>query len=390
MPKVFVTDGRSRKSLAVVRSLGEKGIEVTVGEETRVALSFYSKYCARSIVYPSPRKDPLGFVEFLLQGVKKKHYDCLFPINDESLLLVARHRDEFMSYTRVPVARIDTVGKAFDKRETLLVARKSGIPCPETFFIDDLRAVREFSEKLNYPVVIKPRESCGSRGIKYVTSRNDLIHSYQEVHRHFSYPLIQEYIPPGGGTYGVSALFNANSEPRAIFVHRRLREYPVSGGPSTLRESVTRADIMDLGVRLLKALKWYGVAMVEFKVDPRDGQAKLMEVNPRFWGSLRLTIASGVDFPYLLYRLAIEGDIEPVLDYKVGVRCRWLWPGDILHFISSPGKFDLLPQFFDFFRDGTNYDILSLKDPAPAMAMGLGFFECLFSKERRRYVLREA
>ena len=74
--------------------------------------------------------------------------------------------------------------------------------------------------------------------------------------------------------------------------------------------------------------------MVEFKKDPRDGQCKLMEINPRFWGSLELSVLSGVNFPYLLYRMETEGDIEPVIDYKEGIRCRWLLPGDIV----QPGQ----------------------------------------------------
>jgi len=173
-----------------------------------------------------------------------------------------------------------------------------------------------------------------------------------------------------GEALGVSLLFNGNAEPRALFVHKRLREYPLRGGPSTLRESVVRPTVAELGTRLLRALNWYGVAMVEFKVDPRDGVPKLMEVNPKLWGSLSLAIASGVDFPALLYRLAIEGDIEPVFDYRVGVRCRFLL-GDVLHFLANPDRFRLQPSFFRFGDAATHGDIWDWRDPTPAF--GLGF-----------------
>jgi predicted ATP-grasp superfamily ATP-dependent carboligase len=132
-----------------------------------------------------------------------------------------------------------------------------------------------------------------------------------------------------------------------------------------LRESVAAPILVDFGVRLLKAMGWFGVAMVEFKVDPRDGVPKLMEVNPKFWGSIALPIAAGVDFPYLLYRMALDGDVAPVSAYKIGVHCRWLLPGDILNFIFNPDRFRLTPSFFQFHADNLYYDLLDWDDLAP-------------------------
>jgi biotin carboxylase len=130
-----------------------------------------------------------------------------------------------------------------------------------------------------------------------------------------------------------------------------------------------------LGIKLLKALNWYGVAMVEFKMDPRDGKLKFLEINPRFWGSLPLAIASGVDFPYLLYRMAMDGDIEPVLKYKVGVKCRNLikdvrcWESAMRDNFTHLGlkidrvKFTL--DFLKFYEKKLHYDLISLDDWMP-------------------------
>ncbi len=118
-------------------------------------------------------------------------------------------------------------------------------------------------------------------------------------------------LPPGGEALGVAVLMNFASEPKASFTYRRLREYPIAGGPSTLRESIWNPALQERAEHLLASLGWIGVAMVEFKVDPRDGEPKLLEVNPRFWGSLHHAIVCGVDFPFLLYRLAMDGDVDP-------------------------------------------------------------------------------
>jgi hypothetical protein len=74
--------------------------------------------------------------------------------------------------------------------------------------------------------------------------------------------------------------------------------------------------------------------MVEWKVDLRDGRAKLLEVNPRFWGSLSLAVRAGVDFPWLLYRAGCGEEFSEENRYRTGVRARWFLPGDFMHFIE--------------------------------------------------------
>ena len=234
--------------------------------------------------------------------------------------------------------------------------------------------------------MIKPRISSGSFGIIYVKNREDLIPLYQKVHAKYPFPLIQEWIPDGGGVFGLSALFDEVSEVKAAFVHKKLRMYPVQGGPSTLREGVHHPQVTELGLSLLKSLNWRGVAMVEFKVDPRDGIPKLMEVNPRFWGSLQLAIASGVDFPYLILRMAQGENFEPVLHYPVGKRSRWLLFGDILHFLTNPHRFHLQPSFFHFVEPNTTYDIISKKDPLPILGAMATFFTFLYDPEMKRFL----
>jgi predicted ATP-grasp superfamily ATP-dependent carboligase len=148
--------------------------------------------------------------------------------------------------------------------------------------------------------------------------------------------IIQERIPKKGLAQGVSILMNESSSCIAAFAHQRNREYPISGGPSTDRVSILAPQLVELSIHLLKELKWQGIAMVEWKIDPRDGQPKLMEINPRFWGSLELAIRSGVDFPTLYARVASGEMVRPVLNYRVGVQCRWMIPGEILHYFNQP------------------------------------------------------
>ncbi|PIV20504.1 MAG: hypothetical protein COS40_12155 [Deltaproteobacteria bacterium CG03_land_8_20_14_0_80_45_14] len=398
MASVLVTDGHFRKTLAVVRSLGRRGIHVTVGERTFLNTSFFSKYCAKRLVYPSLRRFPNQFVEFLLKEVKKNPYDCLFPMEEETLLLLAKYHSEISQYTYLLSPDLKKIEFVRDKRNLMEFAGTHGIPTPKTFYHPPSSTL--WSNETNstgralpldsipIPAVIKPRISSGSFGIVYVKKKEDLIPSYQSVHERYPFPIIQEWIPDGGGTYGLSALFDEASNIKAAFVHKKLRMYPVQGGPSTLREGVEHSQMMELGLSLLRSLNWVGVGMVEFKVDPRDGIPKLMEVNPRFWGSLQLAIISGVDFPYLILRMARGERLEPILRYKVGKRCRWLLLGDILHFLNNPNRFHLHPSFFHFFDPQTSYDIISKDDPLPILGSAATFFTFLYDPEMKRFLGR--
>jgi len=398
MASVLVTDGHFRKTLAVVRSLGQKGVQVTVGERTFLNTSFFSKYCAKRLVYPSLRRFPNQFVEFLLKEVKKNPYDCLFPMEEETLLLLAKYHSEISQYTYLLSPDLKKIEFVRDKRNLMEFAGTHGIPTPKTFYHPPSSTL--WSNETNstgralpldsipIPAVIKPRISSGSFGIVYVKKKEDLIPSYQSVHERYPFPIIQEWIPDGGGTYGLSALFDEASNIKAAFVHKKLRMYPVQGGPSTLREGVEHSQMMELGLSLLRSLNWVGVGMVEFKVDPRDGIPKLMEVNPRFWGSLQLAIISGVDFPYLILRMARGERLEPILRYKVGKRCRWLLLGDILHFLNNPNRFHLHPSFFHFFDPQTSYDIISKDDPLPILGSAATFFTFLYDPEMKRFLGR--
>ena len=386
MARVLVTDGHWRKTLAVVRSLGCKGVHVTVGERTFLNTSFFSKYCAKRLVYPSPHRFPDQFIEFLLREIKKTHYNCIFPMEEETLLLLAKHQDEISKHTFLLIPDLKKIQFVRDKGNLISFAENHGIPTPKTYHITPSHTF-PFSS-IPIPAVVKPRISSGSFGIAYVKQREDLIPFYQNVHRRYPFPLIQEWIPDGGGTFGFSALFDEASNVKAAFVHKKLRMYPIQGGPSTLREGVEHPQVMEMGLSLLKSLNWVGVAMVEFKIDPRDGIPKLMEINPRFWGSLQLAIASEVDFPHLILKMARGESFEPILNYPSGRRCRWLLFGDILHFLANPNRFRLSPSFFHFFEPNTFYDIISMEDPFPILGSMATFFTFLYDPEMKRFLER--
>jgi predicted ATP-grasp superfamily ATP-dependent carboligase len=362
MPRVIVTDGKLRSALAVVRSLGRHGLDVTCGAETRFATSCYSKYVDETFVYPSPERDPEGFRESLLARLSSGDVDALLPVGHHSTECVSRYRGELLEYTAVPVPARERFERAWDKGRTFEAARRASVPRPRTIVSNSEPEAEEVSDVIGFPAVIKSRSASGSRGIRYVDDEREFTDAYRAVATRDSCPLVQERIPPDGRGLGAGFLVDGDGEVRAQFAYRRLREYPPSGGPSTLRESIDGTDVLESGRRLLEELDWRGVAMVEFKRDPRDGEAKLMEVNPRFWGSLHLPLYAGVDFPWQVYRHAVGRPTDACLEYQIGVRCRYLLPGDILHLLAT-FSVDSVREFFPLLDDDLHYDILSSDDP---------------------------
>jgi predicted ATP-grasp superfamily ATP-dependent carboligase len=117
-------------------------------------------------------------------------------------------------------------------------------------------------------------------------------------------------------------------------------EKPPSGGVSVYAESVAPDEALQRqSEALLDQLGWNGVAMVEYKRDAATGTPYLMEINGRFWGSLQLAIDAGVDFPNLLLAAELGQAVEPVLDYRIGVRWRWWW-GSVDHLLARLRRSD--------------------------------------------------
>ena len=147
---------------------------------------------------------------------------------------------------------------------------------------------------------------------EFTNKKSTYIHDFEK-------PMIQEYIP--GELLDVCVLFN-KGQPRATLAQRRVITYPPSGGVGIVNETIEDPELIEFAIRLLKKMTWHGVAQVEFKRD-NEGIPRLMEVNPKFWGTLELSIAAGLNFPYLLYKMTMEEDIEPCFEYEKNLQIWW-------------------------------------------------------------------
>lgn len=366
---LLLTYGWNRVAYNILRSLSIKGLKVAVGDTSNVAMAKSSKYCAYPFSYPSFYKNPKDFVESLKSTLQIVKPDVYIPVHEE-IFVIARYIDEFKDTgVKIPLSEFELLKSVHKKDSLCKIAASLNIPTPKTFKpknVSDLKSI--WNEVGNSgKVVIKLLNTNSSKGVFYATSYDSLVKKYTDLVEGNNlnteeYPIVQEYV--GGEGYGVSLLFN-NGQMRARFTHKRLREKIATGGTSTKRVSVKNPVIEEYAEYLLTSLKWHGVAMVEFKFNEKEKKGWLIEVNPRFWGSLALPIKAGVDFPYLLYKMAVDGDVEPVTRYQEGVVVRWIL-GDILATLSQIKARRSIKPIFDFFSfHGESFDDLYKDDLMP-------------------------
>lgn len=381
MIRVLLTDGDQRSTLAAVRALGRAGAEPFVGETSKRSLAASSKYCRGVATYPSPYDNERAFVDAIVAGAERLHVDLVLPMTDITSAVLSEHKQAVERVARVAVVDSETFWQASDKNALFALAERVGVPTPVVLVvsgaIDDAPL-----DNVVYPCIIKPARSRVKTpggwiktGVLRAESRSQLL-ELAKTRPELQYPFTIQRVVEGEGV-GIFALCD-RGETRILFAHARLREKPPWGGVSVLREATPVDPVAArYASTLLSALRWHGVAMVEFKRDRNTGIPQLMEINGRFWGSLQLAIDAGVNFPLHAVQLWLGQPVPTQTAYHEGIRSRWLL-GDVDHLLArlsgrgpvppgSPTVPALLVDFCRFFRRDTRYEIESWRDPGPSM-----------------------
>lgn len=366
---ILVTNAKNRIAYNVVKNLAARGHQVYCADFVPRAMSNYSRYTKGHFLYPSPFSKQDEFIECLLAKIQELEIDVLFPVFEE-LFLIARNKQRFLQHVKLAVPDYSQILTAHNKDRWEPIASRLGIPVPETYSISKLQEDLSLLDKLTDPLLLKPKQGGGGWGIGEV-SVEDLAAiltagSYQghDLDRY----IVQQKIQ--GETICV-AMVLSDGKLLGKTCYRQIREYPAFSGQATCRVSISNIAAEDSIEKLLEHLGWHGVCQVDFVVETQTGIPYLIDINPRFWGSLAQGIASGVDFPHLVCEIATHGDVQRVGSFKVGVQTRWLG-GELRGFFQHLTKADNKTAFIrDFFWPVTRtecFDDFNLADPLPFMA----------------------
>jgi protein-tyrosine-phosphatase/predicted ATP-grasp superfamily ATP-dependent carboligase len=379
--RILVLDGDMIPALTIIRSLSRQGITTDIASHEKAPLTGYSRHAKRKLHYPDPLTEEADFTAWCEKQMRDDDYVLIIPVTERTLVPLQQLRDR-PGTDKLAMATNEALAVALDKSRTLELATTLGIPAPRSQLVASRQQLAQIREELQTPVVIKPASSFGSNQdgrkqlqVEYAYSERELSGKAEHL-LNYGPVLLQEYIPGDG--VGVELIAD-QGEIAYAFQHLRLHEVPLSGGGSSLRVSVpVEPALLDASQKLMRALKWHGVAMVEFKRDPESGKFALMEINGRFWGSLPLAVAAGADFPAMLYELQCQGGIKPHAPYASDIYCRKLssdiyWYEQILRRDFPPG-FKEIPDgrairrdLLRVFSSRHHFDVQQWRDPLPGL-----------------------
>lgn len=327
-----------RSVLAIVRSLGRHhSVYIASPSERLQRLQRWlrSRYCADVSMVADPNTNPELFVRDINKLAALHRLEALLPFSDEVATTACWYAHELE--VALPLPPFEIFMRAINKQSTYKAAHALAIPTPRTIIATGLDEVLAGLDRngIEYPLVLKPRQrGCYGGTNIYVQTEQELADSIQEceqigddwpLHLH-SKPLVQEYVP--GGIHDCCVLYQDGSL-KAMLTQVRHRTMWPTGGVGVANITTDIPEIKEMSRLLMDELGWHGPAAVEWIKDERNGSYTLIEINPRFWGTLELSMDAGIDFADLTVRMLEGEELEEHFDYSVGVRHRWAFSEEL-------------------------------------------------------------
>lgn len=374
------------QGLSNTRSLGEIGVPVYVVDKND-SIARYSRYCQK--FFRCPNFISNDFVLFLIElAVKENLKDwVLIPSNDHAVYNISKHKTELGKYYKIITPTIEIVDQIYDKAKLIEMAKKTGVPVPKTELYHSIDQLLE--SKLNYPVITKGRNGLSFYKAvrkKALLSKNEseLKKHLQLIHDNYSLEgsFTQELIPFDGTNKTISfTAFCVDGEIKAHWTGVKLREHPIQFGTATFTKSIYVEACHKQSIPLLKALNYTGVCEVEYLLDPRYNQYKLIEINARTWLWVGLAKACGVDYAKMIYYY-VNG-MEYNYPEQYDVNRYWMNPVTDTVFAGISilkGKLNIFKYFTSLFKKKKTSALFSKKDVKPGFAYFLNIF--MFLKNR--------
>lgn len=365
--KVLVIDGPGRQIIPVLDGLHQLGCKITTLNYSKLDIGYASRYPQKKLLYREIEHDIEATKKAVDQEIRSGKYDVIIPLGDVMTEYLTKHRDEYAPLIKFAIPDYETFMKAFDKQQTMEICQDTGVACTKTKYASE--GMEDFLRRVGgYPIVAKPRSSCGSVGFHCIRSQAEFDKLMETGKINFDEYVIQEYVDQSGDQYNVHAFMDTNDEVTFIVPTQKCRWFPVDGGSSCFCRTIDRPDLVEQCTALLKAVHWRGCCEIELIEDPATGIAKVMEINGRTSACVKICQLFGVNIAKSMVELAYG---EPVTKQYIpfhDVRMRCIHT-DILWLLKSPKRFSAKPSWFN--NSHTHDQIFSLSDPWPFFTFSL-------------------
>jgi len=321
-PPAIVVGGDAN-ALSVARNLTARGIEVFALNRPDSPV-LRSRDCTALSCAPGAK----SWRDYLLspEAIARFEGAVLLTCSDEAISLMIDAKADLARHYRVEIGEPMARRRLLDKLATYRTARAAGVPFPQFWNIDGLDDLARLAPDLIYPIVIKPTFGppfSAAYGQKFLRARDrtELERQLADVFARGFSVVLMEFIPgPDARLCSYYTYMDERGQPLLHFTKRVARRYPVNMGGATYHLTDRVPQAQELGLRLFRHAGLRGLGNVEFKLDERDGQLKIIECNARFTAANELVEQSGIPLAYFVYRQLIGDPVEAPDHFRTGLR----------------------------------------------------------------------
>ena len=388
--RILVIGDDSRSALAIVRSLWRAGAQVSLASESKESIVRKSRAVQRVFDLPSSSASISAWERALKDILLKNEFDAVIPATETAWLGLVRMKDSLPESALRFLPDEKAFESVYRKSKTVALAKALSIPVPETALFENEAEALFYVENHGFgkPLVLKPDVSKVWSGEYRVDLDVGILHTEEDARSFlrstlpFAPVLVQTRVPGVG--IGQEFLV-CDGEIILSFQHERIHEPLGSGGSSYRKSASLYSGMLECSRKLIRALKWDGVCMVEYRWNQKTGEFWFMEINGRFWGSLPLAIRAGADFPAALISSELGGVKPSDRTYRIGLFARNVVK-DFRWIFQTQGVFGVFKEgviaLFRFFSRQEIWDTFVWNDPYPFFA------ECmLYGKKAFRAAL---
>ena len=368
--------GASPTGLAVARSLGQIGIRVRVADFKADRLTFASKYCLGT---PITADSVLELIQRVLTETSNELISpIVIPTSDAMVLGLVEHHERYAGKLRTYQAIENGLAAAVtDKASFYQQCRDADVPTAATAFPQNAAELLALSQRFQFPLLLKPvfghlwRDRLKGHKLLVADSRQDLERLVESFGDEAEGLMVQEFIPGPEEDIWIGGIYRGeDGQHDGCFVGQKTRQYPPNFGSASYAKSIYNPDIEALSWKFLDAVDYRGICGTEFKLDRRDGQYKIIEVNPRPTLWFHLVSAAGMNlFEHAFYDLAGQRLSAPIHSQIPGVR--WCFQDkDFLTWGHHLKRLNLSPLITTF-SPWNHGAVFSLRDPKPFLKIPL-------------------
>lgn len=363
--------------LAILRSLGSLGVPIYGVDDEPGSPVMKSRYLKQKFIKKFDENKPEKYLEYVLSiGEQIGKKTILIPTSDELAVFVTEHAKQLSRTFLFAELDFGLSKRLISKEEMFSVAQEYIIPTPFTLFPKNIEDVREVAGSIRFPVMLKGihgNRLLARTGHKMalVDNREELLEKYTLLEDPDSPNLmLQEHIPGGDDQVFIfNGYFNENSDCLSAFTGHKIRQAPIHFGCASLGECRWHDDVANITTKFMKNIGYRGILDIGYRLDPRDGEYKVLDINPRVGGAFRLFVSkNGMDVVRSLY-LDLTGQQQLPTIPKEGRR--WMIEDyDLVstycYFKEGSLKFGEWIRSFKGLEEGAWF---SWKDPFPFLIM---------------------